>query len=348
MFTNFFYTEDKDISVAPPSFDEYVEQYRNLFTGFLDSMERQITFGRPCTYSDSQLIIFFTIMMSRRVYDFKTQHRWLMAHSELANKIGFVSIPDRTTLSRRWKKLYSTLTKLIEYVGKSSSQIDEMFNSDILYEDSSVFRARGGIWHAKDRQRDPLHPPKGARNIDLDANWTKSAYHSFVYGYKLHLTTNFSSFPKLVSVESANVSDSTAIDNKEVSIINLAPKALITDNGYCQASRIKKWNFFGVNFLTPAVNWKNTKPARDYHTWIAEPQNERMLCYRKVVIEPIFAIIPIILGTRNNHKQLPVSRLSNVRTLLSLAVLFLQVAMLMNNKRGISLRSINDMLVSFC
>jgi hypothetical protein len=49
--------------------------------------------------------------------------------------------------------------------------------------DRTVLRARGGVWHRKDRAAGVV--PHSA--IDTEASWTKSGWHGWVYGWKLHL-----------------------------------------------------------------------------------------------------------------------------------------------------------------
>lgn len=49
--------------------------------------------------------------------------------------------------------------------------------------DSTVLRALGGVWHKKDREQKVVPHT----SIDTQAHWTKSGWHGWVYGWKLHL-----------------------------------------------------------------------------------------------------------------------------------------------------------------
>ena len=49
--------------------------------------------------------------------------------------------------------------------------------------DSTVLRARGGVWHKKDKEAGVV--PHSS--IDTEAGWTYSGWHGWVYGWKLHL-----------------------------------------------------------------------------------------------------------------------------------------------------------------
>ena len=67
----------------------------------------------------------------------------------------------------------------------------------------------------------------------------KSAYHGWVYGYSLHLTCNQAGFPKLVQVETASLDESHILEQKSALIFQLDSQALIADNAYHKAIRIR-------------------------------------------------------------------------------------------------------------
>ena len=46
-------------------------------------------------------------------------------------------------------------------------------------------RARGGVWHKKHREAGVVPHT----TIDTEAHWTKSGWHGWVYGWKLHLAS---------------------------------------------------------------------------------------------------------------------------------------------------------------
>jgi hypothetical protein len=49
--------------------------------------------------------------------------------------------------------------------------------------DSTALRAKGGVWHKKDKEAGVVPHT----SIDTEAAWTKSGWHGWVYGWKLHL-----------------------------------------------------------------------------------------------------------------------------------------------------------------
>ena len=68
---------------------------------------------------------------------------------------------------------------------------------------------------------------------------------------------------------------------------------------------------------------------------------------RKVTIEPILGLLKQLLSTHNNHKQLPVSGKPNVVTFLTLGVVLLQGAMLVNSIWGLPLRNVTHLITLF-
>jgi hypothetical protein len=72
--------------------------------------------------------------------------------------------------------------------------------------DSTILRARGGVWHQKHREKGELPHT----SIDPEAHWTKSGWHGWVYGWKLHVVSVVAGlwFPLAAMLTPANVADS--------------------------------------------------------------------------------------------------------------------------------------------
>jgi hypothetical protein len=64
----------------------------------------------------------------------------------------------------------------------------------------------------------------------------------WVYDYGLHLLDNRVSYPKMVQVETAAVSEKIVIDQQADQVIQDFDSATVTtDNSYAQAMRIRQW-----------------------------------------------------------------------------------------------------------
>ena len=73
----------------------------------------------------------------------------------------------------------------------------------------------------------------------------------------------------------------------------------------------------------------------------------RWLAARRTAIEPVFDLFRHVLGTKGRQKQLPVAGLPCVHTFLSLGVLAVQIAMLVNNIWGYPFREVSHILAAF-
>jgi hypothetical protein len=308
-----------DNPMDQPTFTDYVALIYNLFDEFVQQSDACTKRGRPYVYGNQVLIVFFMVMQYRRIFEFKAQRRWLETHLTEREQMGFATIPHRTTLSRRYKALAPVLEDFIAFVGQAVETLDERFDSHDVFEDKSLFKAKGPVWHQSDRKVGRI--PDRLRNLDTDATWSKSGYHGWVYGYGLHLTCNRAGFPKLIQTDTAAVSEKQVIDDKAAYLLHtLRPRTLTGDNGYAQAMRIRRWAKQGIVVLTPAFKWVKGRYAQAYHRYIQRPVNATLLALRRTAIEPVFDLIAKIIGATDNHKQLPLQHLVNIRSCLALGL----------------------------
>jgi hypothetical protein len=142
------------------------------------------------------------------------------------------------------------------------------------------------------------------------------------------------------------VDESVVFEQKKEALFQFDPEAIVGDNGYFQAMRVRRWATEGVLLLSPAATWKNGKYAQAYHQFIKQEPYRTWLKCRKTAIEPIFDLLSKLLGTSNNHKQLPLQKLANVQPFLCLGVIALQITMIVNNAFGLPIRSISSFLTA--
>ena len=331
-----------------PTLTYYVETICTLFDQFEQERltETGPKRGHPFEYEEKMFIVFFMIMQFRRIYQFKTQWRWLKTHPAMLTLLGWERVPHRKTISTRYKQLYDTICRFILFVAQYAPDLAETFSTMHLIEDGSLFKAQGPVWHQSDRKENRI--PDKLRHLDTDATWSKSGYHGWVYGYSLHMTCNDAAFPLIVQVETAALSESIVIDQKADLILDiLQPLTLAADNSYAKAMRIRNWAKRGVALLTPAYKWVKGRYAQAYHHFIKKSENQRQFRKRKTTVEPLFDLIAKVIGADGFQKQLPLQGLRNVRTCLALGALSVQIAMLINNVWGLALRNISTMASAF-
>jgi hypothetical protein len=329
-----------------PTLTDYAHLIMTLFDQFVQTNPVVLGHQRLCTYKNREMIILFMLMQFRRIYEFKTQHRWLAAHPEIRTFLNFKTIPDRTTLSRQYKKLGHVVTAFCAFVGEQATDLDEAFANRHLAEDKSLFKADGPVWHQSDRREGRI--PQKLRRLDTDATWCKSGYQGWVYGYGIHLTCTEAAFPKLVCVQTAAVADSEILDHKADFILNqLRPASLTADDRYTKALRIRHWIGQGTLLITPALRWVNSRYAQAYHRFLAEADIQERFKKRKTSVEPLFDLIAKVIGATGQQKQLSVQKLVNVRTVLALGTLTIQISMIMNSILGLPLREISAIKAAF-
>jgi hypothetical protein len=146
--------------------------------------------GRPKTYSDKLFLKAIVIMIVKhlhRVFELlsvleQPTFEMQMLH-ELLNEKG--RYPTRRTWERRLKGIPESLPAQIGCFGRYLVVIILPWAScgRAVSVDSTVLRSNGGVWHKKDREAGKIPHT----SIDTQAHWTKSGWHGWVYGWKLHL-----------------------------------------------------------------------------------------------------------------------------------------------------------------
>ena len=130
--------------MVTPTFADYVQLLFTQFERFMQQPAAHTHRGHPFVYLHQALIVFFIIMQQRHIFRFKAQRRWLEQHPELRLPIGLETIPDRSTLSRRYKALYPVLQDFITFLGQYAEDLAPYFDSEHLYEDKSLFKPENG------------------------------------------------------------------------------------------------------------------------------------------------------------------------------------------------------------
>jgi Transposase DDE domain len=168
--------------------------------------------GRPRVYPDRLFLKALVIMIVRHlpkvhsllavVAEPTPQMRELR---ELLTEQG--RFPSRRTFERRLKAIPETLPAQIACLGSYLVELIKPWpeSGRAAAIDSTVLRAQGGVWHRKHREAGVV--PHSS--IDTEAHWTKSGWHGWVYGWKLHLVTTVAAvwIPLAADLTPANRAD---------------------------------------------------------------------------------------------------------------------------------------------
>jgi hypothetical protein len=93
--------------------------------------------------------------------------------------------PCRRTWERRMTVIPDDLPTQIACLGRYLVDLLQPWpdRGEVAAIDSTVLRANGGVWHQKQREANIVPHT----SIDTEAHWTKSGWHGWVYGWKLHV-----------------------------------------------------------------------------------------------------------------------------------------------------------------
>jgi hypothetical protein len=146
--------------------------------------------GRPVTYPDKLFLKALVIMIVKHLHKV---HELLSVLNEPTYEMQRLRqlltegerYPSRRTWERRLKGLPESLPAQIGCFGRYLvSRIAPWANCGrAVAVDSTILRANGGVWHKKDRKQGKVPHT----SIDTEAHWTKSGWHGWVYGWKLHI-----------------------------------------------------------------------------------------------------------------------------------------------------------------
>lgn len=166
--------------------------------------------GRPCIYSERLFLKAVVVMILRQL---PTVHALLavLAEPSMAGVRDALSeaghFPTRRTWERRLHAVPERLPAQIALVGEHLLALLAPWAAGgrAVAIDSTVVAARGGVWHKKDREAGVVPHT----SIDTEAHWTKSGWHGWVYGYKLHLIVTVGQIwlPLAAELTPANIAD---------------------------------------------------------------------------------------------------------------------------------------------
>jgi hypothetical protein len=171
--------------------------------------------GRPPVDSDRLVLHGLLIMIVRRLETVPLLVAVLQAPTEEMARVRAVlavdgRLPHRRTWERRLARVPQTLPAQIGCVGRALVDLTAAWatHGRAVAIDSTLLRAPGGVWHVKQRAAGLLP----CVTLDVEADWGKSGWHGWVYGWKLHLASLVGGcfLPLAAVLTKASVHDATA------------------------------------------------------------------------------------------------------------------------------------------
>ena len=225
--------------------------------------------GRSKTYPDRLFLKALVIMIIRQVHTPSgllailvqaTQEMQVLRHA--------LSLPDgrfpcRRTWERRLAAMPDTLPAQIACFGCFLLEVLGLWVKAACAAaiDSTVLSARGGVWHKKDREKGEV--PHSS--IDTEAHWTKSGWHGWVYGWKLHIVVSAACpvwLPLAAEVTPANIAD----NEQAPALIEALPAGLhflLGDQHYHDQALSQLCHNQGCTLVTSFTGKNNPYPHQD-------------------------------------------------------------------------------------
>ena len=211
--------------------------------------------GRRPTYDERLFLKAVVVMVLKRL---PTVHALLAVLAEDTPEmrhvrrvmVGDGPWPSRRTWERRLAAVPDRLPALIACLGEHLLARLDPFRAHgrAVAVDSTALPARGGVWHKKHREAGEVPHT----SIDTEAHWTKSGWHGWVYGWKLHLVVTAAAvwLPLAATLTPAN-----RADNEEAPTLLAALPAIVRfvlgDGTYDDAGLRAELAAAGRTLVTP-------------------------------------------------------------------------------------------------
>lgn len=168
--------------------------------------------GRPKFYPDRLFLKALVIMIVRHLH--KVHGLLAVLDQPTAEMQALRAMllvdgcyPSRRTWERRLKAMPESLPAQIGCLGRYLVALIQPWaeGGRAAALDSTVLRANGGVWHKKHREQGIVPHT----SIDTEAHWTKSGWHGWVYGWKLHIAVSVAAvwIPLTARLTAANEAD---------------------------------------------------------------------------------------------------------------------------------------------
>jgi hypothetical protein len=285
------------------------------------------TRGRMKTYPDRLFLKALVIMLVRQVH---TPCGLLAILEQPSAEMQWLrkalSLPDgrfacRRTWKRRLDAIPETLSAQIACLGCFLLQLLGVWvkSACAAAMDRTVLTARGGVWHKKDREAGVVPHT----SIDTEAHWTKSGWHGWVYGWKLHVVVTAASdvwLPLAADLTAANVADN---EHAPVLIETLPPGLhfLLGDQHYHDEALTRLCNLRNCDLVTSFTGKNNPYPHHDDGVEVRKLLHKT----RSIAIENFNEHFKVIFDA---HGAVPTKGLTATRCFVLSAIFVYQLAIL--------------------
>jgi hypothetical protein len=289
--------------------------------------------GRPQVYPDRLFLKALVIMVVRHLAKVHTLLSVLEEDTPEMRQLRALLIengryPTRRTWERRLAAIPATLPAQIGLLGRALVWLLQPWQDygRAAAIDSTVLRALGGVWHKKDRVAGKVPHT----SIDTEAGWTKSGWHGWVYGWKLHLVVTAAAvwIPLAAELTPANTADNTQAPTL---LAELPPSLgyLLGDSSYNDPALDQRCADTGIQLVA------SSRKARYPHT---DPGVEVRRVFHSLRSRSIENFNEVFKALFDSHGQVPTRGLVNTQRYMLAGVFVYQLSLLYRFQTGAPLR----------
>jgi hypothetical protein len=288
--------------------------------------------GRPKFYPDRLFLKSLVIMILRHLHNV---HELLSVLEQPTAEMQTLRAlltekgryPSRRTWERRLKGLPASLPAQIGCLGRYLVALIQPWATcgRAAAADSTTLWAKGGVWHKKDREKGIVPHT----SIDTEAHWTKSGWHGWVYGWKLHIVTTVAAvwIPLAAALTPANEADNGVAPDL-IQELPTEVRYLLGDIHYNAPNVRQAWESFDRFLVVPQYG---SYP----HTDIGKEVRRIFHKLRSTAIENFNEQFK---GIFDGHGQVPTKGLVNTQRFALGAIFVYQLALLYRFEHGLDLR----------
>jgi hypothetical protein len=287
--------------------------------------------GKPRTYSGLSFLLLSVVAVTLRTFKASELHRLLLRDAALRQAIGLESVPHRTTIDRRLKRLLPEAEAQVAALGQQllAEVRPHATQSQTSAIDGRMYEAQGPKWHKQQRLKG--HVPAGLRNVDTESHWFKSGYRGWVQGYRLVLQGLV--FPHPVPLwatwQSNSIGEATimaeALANERLAVTSI----LLGDTTFGSAALTAAYATAGGWLLTPQQLPKERRSFK-----------HDLYAYRKESIELLFQRVI----QASDLKACPSKGLNRNGAFVIASVWLYQIIFLCNYRQGRAVAHIKEQL----
>jgi len=221
--------------------------------------------GHPFEYNDWQIaVLIFTAVLKRRKSK-SSQYQYLTQHAhEVKKRLGLRSWPVRSTYFERYRRAWQLFEAAITILGRRLCHT--WVDARVVVVDKSLMHAKGPKRHRRTGRR-----ARRRRGTDDEADWGRSTYHGWVYGYSFEVVVTAPAHgpvvPVLASVNTASASEHRSFGPK-IARLPSNTRYVLADAGYDNNRYGEQIEYNGTRrtgrrFVCPSIRRPNDPPSDD-------------------------------------------------------------------------------------